>query len=348
MPSTIRFGPESPLNCRFAISPLWETQAAVRTLAYHRAAAHHRHWVRRSLPVARGLALEALWAVMPRSGYTPDFLFPAPPGPGATFAEEIARVRATEPARAHAEIAHALACTPGAARSRTGRALLADPVAAVGTLAAAQARAWEALVAPEWARLREVLDADVAYRSRRLADGGLARLFAELHPQVAWREGTLRVDRPPRHLRTLRGGEGVTLVPSVFVWPDVSTGFDPPAPAALIYPARGIGGLWGRTRAARPPDALARLLGANRAAVLAALDEPASTSVLAARLELAPSSVSAHLAALRGAGLLASYRVRHQVLYERTALGAALLGGGGGEPRGEPGRGGGPRRVSPR
>ncbi|MFJ9023343.1 ArsR/SmtB family transcription factor [Streptomyces sp. NPDC102259] len=92
------------------------------------------------------------------------------------------------------------------------------------------------------------------------------------------------------------------------------------------YPARGIGGLWTNTTA-RSPEALVRLLGRGRAAVLGALDDPATTSALAHRLGLAPSSVSAHLTVLRDSGLLLSRRYGHQVLYERTPLGMALVSG---------------------
>lgn len=318
---SLRFGPADPFNCRFAVSPSWETQAAVRMLTHPGASDQHRPWLRRGLSLAPALGLGPLRLLMPRHGYTPDFLAPAPAGPAATFEQEIARIRATDPAQAHAEMSRSLADTPGAAGTETGGALLADPAAAVRTLADAKARAWEALVAPYWPRVRALLAADIAHHARRLADGGLALLFAGLHPRVAWRDGTLTVDCRWEQVRELRG-EGVTLVPSAFVWPDVAAGFEPPWPAALVYPARGVGALW--TTAERPPDALVRLLGANRAAVLGALAEPAGTSELALRLGLAPSSVSAHLSALRGAGLLASYRVRHQVLYERTPLGEAL------------------------
>lgn len=76
------------------------------------------------------------------------------------------------------------------------------------------------------------------------------------------------------------------------------------------------------------PEALVRLLGRSRAAVLTALDEPAGTTALAHRLRLAPSSVSAHLTVLRGAGLLTARRYGHQVLYERTPLGMALTSAG--------------------
>nr|MDA8324532.1 helix-turn-helix domain-containing protein [Actinomycetota bacterium] len=72
--------------------------------------------------------------------------------------------------------------------------------------------------------------------------------------------------------------------------------------------------------------ALARLLGGTRAALLESLAEPASTQTLARRHDLAPSTVSAHLAALRDARLITGQRQRHAVLYRQTPLGAALAG----------------------
>jgi DNA-binding transcriptional ArsR family regulator len=116
-------------------------------------------------------------------------------------------------------------------------------------------------------------------------------------------------------------------MPSVFSWPNVVSGFEPPWQPTLVYPARGIGGLWAEP-SDRTPEALVRILGRGRAAVLTALDDPATTTALAHRLGLAPSSVSAHLSALRDAGLLVSRRYGHQVLYERTPLGIALASGG--------------------
>jgi DNA-binding transcriptional ArsR family regulator len=108
---------------------------------------------------------------------------------------------------------------------------------------------------------------------------------------------------------------------SVFVWPDVVSGFAHPWQPTIIYPARGMGSL---RQPPEPTDALVRLLGPNRAAILTALDEPASTTTIAERHGLAPSSVSAHLSVLRDAGLLTSARHRHHILYQRTPLGLAL------------------------
>lgn len=332
MPYHLHMGEADLLRCRFAVSPLWETQEAVRTLTRTaRRSSYHRPWLRRALPAAQGLRLEVLWALMPARGYAPDFLCPPPSvGPGATFEDEIARVRATDPGVAEAEIARSLADGPPGGGSAAG-VLTADPEAAVQEIADALTRAWEVLVSPHWTRLRALLEADVAFHARRLAEGGLARLFAELHPQVSWSGGTLSVGRADARPRKLNG-QGVTLVPSAFVWPDVVSGIEDPWQPTVVYPVRGVGGLWSEQGADAAPEALSRLLGARRAAVLAALAEPASTSVLAERLTLAPSSVSAHLSRLRDAGLLTACRLRHEVLYERTPLGNALADHAQGPP----------------
>jgi DNA-binding transcriptional ArsR family regulator len=69
---------------------------------------------------------------------------------------------------------------------------------------------------------------------------------------------------------------------------------------------------------------LARLIGSTRAAILAGLNTPCTTTELADRHGLAASSASAHLCVLRDAGLLVSTRRGRRVYYERTALGEAV------------------------
>ncbi|MFC9942129.1 ArsR/SmtB family transcription factor [Streptomyces pratensis] len=323
MPFHLYFDESDLLRCRFALSPLWETQEAVRTL--HRPGRHGYHlpWLRRIGEGAAGLDLTPLWLLMPDGGHNPDFICPPPLGPLATFAEEIAAVRATDPAAARDDMALALADTPGGTASPAGRRLLADPARAVRELADLLEQAWRVMVEPHWPRLRALLEADIAFHSRRLAEVGFERLLGEISPQLRWADSTLTVAGTRGDHSRVLGGQGLVLMPSVFVWPDVVGGYEPPWLPAVIYPARGIGGLWTES-ADRTPAALARLLGRARADVLCALGEPAGTSALAHRLSLAPSSVSAHLSALRAAGLLTSRRYGHQVLYERTPLGIAL------------------------
>ncbi|MFF8647377.1 DUF5937 family protein [Streptomyces griseoluteus] len=325
MASHLHFGEDDFLNCRFAVSPLWETHDAVRTLRRPDRQGYHVPWLRRIRTAAAGLDLAPLWLLMPRRGHSPDWLGAPPIGPAATFEEEIAAVRAADPEAAREDTARSLACTPGALASEQGRAWLADPVRMVRELADALEVAWRVLVEPEWPRLRALLEADVAFHSRRLAEVGLGTLLPELDPRLSWDGRTLTL--PGGVYERRLGGRGLVLMPSVFCWPDVITGFDPPWQPALVYPARGVGGLWAEP-GTRTPEALVRLLGRNRAAVLAALDDPASTTALAHRLGLAASSVSSHLSVLRDSGLLTSRRYGHQVLYERTPLGMALAAGG--------------------
>ncbi len=112
-------------------------------------------------------------------------------------------------------------------------------------------------------------------------------------------------------------------MPSAYLWPHVAAIIEQPWMPTVIYPAAGIAGLW--QAHVSPPDALGRLFGRTRALVLACLDQPMSTTTLAAMAGLSPASVSAHLLTLRDAGLLATTRHGHEVRYHRTELGSALL-----------------------
>lgn len=325
----LKFGAEDLLRCRFAVSPLWETGQAVRTLVRPDRQRYHPDRLERMRAAVAGLDLRPLWLLMPRHGRTPDFWSPPPTGPSLTIEEELERVRATDPRTAHEDLEHALRSVPGTRESPEGRALLADPAGTVARTADLLERAWHALVEPDWPRLRALLDADVAHHARRLAEVGLGGLLPELDTRVSWEAGTLTVRRHGDHERELNG-QGLVLMPSVFTWPDVVSGVEAPWQPALVYPARGIGSLWSGVTP-RPPQALVRVLGRGRAAILAALAAPATTTSLAERLDLAPSSVSAHLTALRDAGLLTPRRYGHEVLYRRTATGTALAEGDAGE-----------------
>lgn len=326
MPLRLQFDTEDLTRCRFAVSPLCETHEALRTLRRTERHAYHLPWLRRTRSAAFDLDLSELRLLMPQPGYTPDFLGPPPEAPftaSVEFDAELARMRATDPVLARREIVRSLECTPGGLTA--GRALLADPTGAVRRLADLTERAWHALVEPDWPRLRAVLEADIAYRARQLAVGGLASLFADLHPRLRWSDGTLTLRTPEADVRSRTlSGHGLLLMPSVFSWPDPVSGFAAPWQPTVIYPARGIDGLW--QPPATTPNALARLLGHHRAAILCGLNEPATTTQLAQRHGLAASSVSAHLSVLRDAGLLAAHRDGRHVRYQRTALAATLIG----------------------
>lgn len=123
---------------------------------------------------------------------------------------------------------------------------------------------WRRLPAPRWPRVRDLLEADIAVRSRELAEAGLRPTLTGLHPAVGWEaRGTLRVQAAHRAGRRL-GGHGLLLLPSAFVRPALTVVTDPPWQPTLIHPARGVGELW-RGGGPAVPHALACLLGRTRA-----------------------------------------------------------------------------------
>ncbi len=189
--------------------------------------------------------------------------------------------------------------------------------------------AWQALLAPEWPTLRAVLERDVVHRAGQLAARGWGAALADLHPSLSWHQGRIEASRWSQDEDAVLGGRGLLFVPSVFVWPRLAMTLDPPWPPALIYPARGVAALWQQADRPAPGAALDRLLGTSRAAILRALDEPASTTQLAVALGQSLGGIGDHLAVLRGAGLADRARSGRSVLYRRTPVGDALTAASG-------------------
>jgi DNA-binding transcriptional ArsR family regulator len=199
--------------------------------------------------------------------------------------------------------------------------LLADPAAALELLVTRLHEAWGTLVAPFWPRIRTLLARDIEERSRTLAGRGLRTALDELDHRIRWTRRGLSVANRDRDVVNI-GDRGLVLMPSAYVI-KVATVVDEPWQPTIIYPARGVAELWRAPTVAS--DALARLLGRTRALVLASLEQPLSTSTMAALIELSPAGASRHLLALRDAGLITGARHGHEIRYERTALGSALL-----------------------
>jgi DNA-binding transcriptional ArsR family regulator len=317
---TLRFGADALAHLRFAISPLLETIRSVRVLDDPAGQALHLPWVINARRLAATFDLDVLRALQPTDAYSPDFLHPPPLSPLVEFEEEVERMAATPPEQVRHEIERSYAGRPLPAALEP---FVERPGQATRTLAALLREYWQLTLASHWPRIRALLQGDVLYRSRQIADGGTEQLFGDLHPSVTWEDGTLRVDKAAEGSLDL-DSRGLLLVPSVFVWPVVSALMDPAWQPALVYPARGVGMLWEPTEVAAP-EALAALLGSRRAAVLLSLDQPRSTAELARLLDVPDSSVSQHLAVLREAGLITGHRVGRVVLYLRSAAGEALV-----------------------
>jgi DNA-binding transcriptional ArsR family regulator len=320
------FGRDDPARTRFAISPLFEIMSALRVLLEPQRRAYHLPWLDAVRPGLDRLDLWPLLVLSPHPGWTPDFLAPVPAGPGTSVADLLSQVRATPPAQVAHELRRSLSERGGAQPPPDAWQLLEDPARTRDRLADLLAECWRLLIEPHWPRLREVLEADVAFRTQTLASYGLEHVLGDLHPQARWTGRALVIEGLAPERRRLGGG-GLLLMPSAFLWPSVAAVIDPPARPALVYPARGIAELWQPARTGQS-DALARLLGRTRATLLESLAEPAATHTLARRHGLAASTVSEHLAALRAARLVTSRRQRHAVIYAQTRLGAELAGAG--------------------
>jgi DNA-binding transcriptional ArsR family regulator len=327
MAATLRFTTADLLRCRFAISPAFETLSAIRLTLPAESPGPHARWLAGR---TTRLDLRPVTLLQPRRGYTPDFLSPPPTGPAATFDDDLARIAATPPDRVRAEIDRSLFHS-GMADSEIGRFLRGEPATVLATLTDLIRAAWHELVEPVWPAVRALLEADVSFQTRRLAEGGLDRLFAELHPTLRWHDNTLIRAYGDDDQRDLAGA-GLVLMPSAFKWDQVVVVLDEPWQPTVIYPARGTGGLWQQPRGT-VDAALGRLIGRTRAALLIGLDEPATTTTLAHRHALAPATVSEHLTVLRDAGFVVGERHRHEVRYRRSELGTAAVIPSGGKGR---------------
>nr|WP_101392090.1 helix-turn-helix domain-containing protein [Streptomyces sp. TLI_146] len=309
---------------RFAISPMWEVAPSFRLLTA--AAAHpvHRPWVEQVRPrlLAAGLDRGWLAELVGPSGYVPDFLTPAPTGPAPTPTAEWDAILASPADRVRHDLDH-LARHQGHLGPRLS-SLRADPASRLAKVTQELETYWELALAPYWARIRAVLDADIFHRARTVAEHGAGHLFNDLHTSVSWDDNTLRLLHRKRNMPRHSAGAGLLLIPSAFTGPGLRTQVRLPDPPQLAYPARGVGTLW-ETRPANGVSALTPVLGRSRTLLLTELETPASTTELAHRTGLSPAGVSQYLTALRNAGLVSAHRVGRSVLYARTIAAEVLL-----------------------
>lgn len=116
------------------------------------------------------------------------------------------------------------------------RSLHHDPRARLARVTREIQAYWELALAPSWARIRAVLDADVFHRARQVAEHGAGEVFNDLHTAVRWDGGALHLVRRSRPLSRTAAGPGLLLVPSAFTGPRVLTRVAPPRTAATGVP----------------------------------------------------------------------------------------------------------------
>ncbi|MCU8592381.1 ArsR/SmtB family transcription factor [Streptomyces sp. A13(2022)] len=310
---------------RFVVSPLDETLACLKML-YFGAAGHpgERAWLDAHRPAhLRRMAADPVTALLVASGlgreWNADFLTPTPTE-GQSFADGVARIRATAPDEARADLAVSLGGTLPAALDRDD---LPERAAAV------LEQVWTEAVRPDWERRRRVLEADVVARIAQVSRGGWAAALDALRPGTRWLgDGRLQINLNLYPPRDLAGAELilVPITPQRHGW----VAWEEPERYAVIYPCAGA---LADDGARRVPAALGALLGPARAGVLALLGTPMSTSQLVGVTGQGLGSVGRHLRVLLDAGLVRRRRAGRSVLYSRTPAGEVLVEAAGASGR---------------
>jgi DNA-binding transcriptional ArsR family regulator len=276
-------------------------------------------WVQRTRTALRDVDLGPLELTNSEHHTIPDFAAPIPREPLRSLADEIEAVRATEPATVRADIAE---CWPHDAPPPWD-AFLARPREMVDRLADALAIYWEAAIADDWPQVRAVLEGEMLARARALALSGPSAVLEELHPSVRWRQPVIELYKEKEYDMRL-SGRPLVLIPLVFARGVLMGESEDENAVALGFQARGTAALWA-PGAASFDGRLELLLGHGRAAVLRALEQPATTTELARRLNYAPSTVSTHHDVLARAGLVERHRVRRSVYYGLNDTGRSLV-----------------------
>jgi biotin operon repressor len=304
-------------DVRFAVSPLNELVLSLRAWRDPGRFPLHVRWLRALDEVRADLDHTLLLALTNERLWTPDFLNPRPHSPLTRFDDELARLASVDPAivRRDLRAVHASGALPRPLRGPTTRVLVRIIDALAGY--------WLRCFQPHWARMRALLEGDVTFRGRQIAQHGLATMFSGLSPAVRLVDTMVEVRLRSRLDYTRATTGGLTLVPSLWTV-NASTPVSADEPPMILYAARGVATLW-EPQPLPAPAALAALLGATRAGLLAELDTPASSTELAARLGVTPTAVNQHLRALRAGGLLVNARHGRAVLYRRSPLGDMLV-----------------------
>lgn len=303
--------------------PMWELTLSVHRLRPGQPnSAAQNSWSRQIEAVTgtESPSRDLLSLLIPPQGNFPDFLTPVDARKG--FQAAMNAVLDTPARQWRTELGSALdghSALPGWAPD------LASPSRSSRVLVDSALRDYfHRYIQPYWPDIQRHVAADFNARSGHLAAGGSDALLARLPPRTRWDWPVLETDYPVDHEIELRG-RGLTLIPSFFCASVPVTLADPELEPVLVYPVTDID-----VRPVVTPDeprirALADVVGTTRAQILAALDEPCSTGVLATRVERSAASASEQVGLLRAAGLVHTSRNGQRVRHELTVMGRRLL-----------------------
>ena len=306
-------------NVRFTASPALETVALIRLVRQLESPGQtHEPWLKGAGAKIKAIGIDELVDTLSSEVYYPDFLTPVPDsGNGlGLFDSQLNWIRATPMGQFEREMELAYDGRSQAwAQGSTEQAL--------DLLATQLARCYREVVRPLWRRIDAISRNDIARRSQQSSVHGLAAVIDDLHPRIRFHDAGIEFKSVFDEELPV-GDAGLVLVSTVFANRQAAIGVEPPGPVQVVYPARGAS-LVHLTEDER--SSLATVLGGTRVEMLAAAMEPTTTSDIAARLGIAPATVSYHLTALTAVGWLTRRRIGRTVEYEATELGRTVLKG---------------------
>ena len=265
-----------------------------------------------------------LAALAPYTAYpaVPRFLTSSLDDPAPSFASQLDEIRATPSDRARREVFE----TFGDDVPRAYLPFLRQPERAIDALCTALDGYWTRVIEPYWPRMRATLEREILRQAYAFTSRTPEVALHGVHPAMTFAGDVLTVRSVAQQERTALGTRVLMLTPLICA-PDglIADVFDDDR-VKIGYAAPGAQEVWsGSDVVPEPAEQLTNLLGKSRARILAGLDSPGTTSALSARLDLSLATVSEHLAALYGLGLVERSRVGRSVEYELTDVGANLL-----------------------
>lgn len=313
-------GPGDLERVRFAYSPLAEVVESVSIVQSGQIPATYQGWFDQTRKRLRQVDMAVLRAVIPAlHARVASFLLAGAWTPSTAIEEQLKMVADCPPKRLRADL-KAVWC--GQLPPETERIL---ELGGGPRIAGALWQYWNVAVKPYWPRIRALLGADVAYRTSRLAAGGIEALLSELHPQLELVEHVVQVQGNATGTHREPGGTGLLLVPCVFAGQQVMADFGVSYVPSIIYGPRGIDDHWPTAEAPpRHEDGLAAALGRSQSAILVRVGLPKSTSDLARELDQSIPVVGEHLAALRRSGLVTSWQDGRREMSQRTPLATSV------------------------
>lgn len=302
----IRFAPRP--------APLQELNAALSMAVSHDNGLLLGHW--------RGRLLRSL----PDAALPLRDLVPAGQAPGFldvfrdTLQDGLDAARSWRPELVRAELERVYADVPNSSPPPPWvRDLHRGDADAWQVLGRAQQAAFEAVLRPVWPAVQDLHHAEFTRHAVTVAEQGIGAALTGLVPGSRLLDGVWELDATAG-LDIRPKGRGLLLLPT-FHWTGHPLVSDlPDHPVAVTFPAGP-----GLPLPSARENSLPEVLGRTRFAMLLLLDHEHTTSDLARRLGVSNATASAHTTALRGAGLITTFRAGRAVIHHRTPLGSLLV-----------------------